>query len=150
MSQDMGAYPLVDPSRLCGLKATTVELAYSKRIDAIPAWKQITAGPLHQPPSPQQLKEMGREHCKSVLAALALLDPNQHTPAIDVRDLSEMISEARKPAPYATLNAALYLAPRAASRRRATSSGLKITGNFLGCGTSGICSEMSSRLSVTL
>src|SRR5579864_6905166 len=64
--------------------------------------------------------------------------------------LSDMISEARKPAAYATLKAALYLRLGAASRKRSTSSGLRTTGNFLGCGTREICWTMSNRCSVTL
>jgi hypothetical protein len=40
------------------------------------------------------------------------------------------------------------LGVRAASNRRATSSGLKITGSFRGCGTSGIWLAMSNRRTV--
>jgi hypothetical protein len=46
--------------------------------------------------------------------------------------LSDMTSQARKPAPYATLNAGLYLSPGAASGKRETSSTLRATGSFRG------------------
>src|SRR5215470_4697652 len=45
---------------------------------------------------------------------------------------SDTTSETRNPAPYATLSAALYLMPGAASRKRATSSGLNTTGALRG------------------
>src|SRR5450756_2764837 len=51
--------------------------------------------------------------------------------------LSDVTSDARKPAPYATLNAALYLSPGAASRNRETSSGLRTMGSLWGWRTNG-------------
>ena len=48
------------------------------------------------------------------------------------------------------LNAALYLSPGAASRKRATSSGLSTTGSLRGSWMNVVCSMMSDRLSVTL
>src|ERR1017187_4038592 len=63
--------------------------------------------------------------------------------------LSDVTSDARKPAPYATLNAALYLSPGAASRKRETSSGLKTTGSLWGWRTNGRWLAISVRPSVT-
>ncbi len=49
--------------------------------------------------------------------------------------MSETTSEARRPAPQATPSAAWYFTPGAASRSRATSSGLRIPGSLWGART---------------
>ena len=59
-------------------------------------------------------------------------------------------SVARKPAPYATLSAALYSRPGAASNSFATSSGLKTTGSFCGWWTKGKWSTTSGLRNVTM
>ena len=64
--------------------------------------------------------------------------------------LSATTSEARRPAPYATLSAALYLRPGAACRKRQTSSGLSTTGSFRGWGTNGKWATASGLRSVTM
>src|SRR5664279_2159379 len=55
----------------------------------------------------------------------------------------------RKQAPYATLNAALYLSPGAASRNRETSSGLRTMGSLWGWRTNGRWLAILDRPSVT-
>jgi hypothetical protein len=64
--------------------------------------------------------------------------------------LREIISDARSPAPKATLSAALYLRPGAASKRRATSSGLKTTGSLRDSRTKGNWTTTSGLRSVTM
>jgi hypothetical protein len=59
-------------------------------------------------------------------------------------------SDTRRPAPYATPSAALYLTPGAAVRSRATSSGLKTIGTLRGSLTNVRRLTRSSRSSVTL
>jgi hypothetical protein len=63
--------------------------------------------------------------------------------------LSDVTSDARKPAPYATLNAALYLRLGAASRNRDTSSGLRTMGSLWGWRTNGRWLAILDRPSVT-
>src|SRR5271165_1292818 len=59
-------------------------------------------------------------------------------------------SDTRRPAPYATLSAALYFRPGAASRRRAASSWLSTTGALRGWFTVVRGRTRSGRSSVTL
>src|SRR5664279_1614797 len=63
---------------------------------------------------------------------------------------SATTSDTRNPAPYATLNAALYLSPGAASRKRATSSGLRTTGSLRGMWIKWVWFTMPARPSVIL
>ena len=45
----------------------------------------------------QYLNKDGRENDVSILLALALLDPDEHPVTIDIGELSDTTSEARRP-----------------------------------------------------
>src|SRR5215217_8397271 len=64
-----------------------VELTRGDRLGGLLAGEEPAARPLYEPPLPQEVEEVGREHREAVLAPLALLDPDQHAGAVDVRDL---------------------------------------------------------------
>ena len=69
-----------------------VELAGRERFNRIAARKQPAPRQQHAqasalpPPGAQQLKQLRRQHGIAVLAALALLDPQQHALGVDVAD----------------------------------------------------------------
>ena len=81
------------------------ELAGGERIDRLLAREQPAAGQHHPvvapgpPPGAQQIEQEGRQHGIAVLAPLALLDADHLALAVDVAELSETTSEARRPAP---------------------------------------------------
>ena len=84
-------------------------------------------------PGAQQLKQMRRKHHVAIFVALTLFDPDYHALAVDVGYLQrDHLGHAQSGPDEATLNAALYLSPGAASRKRATSSGLSSTGSLRG------------------
>ena len=70
-----------------------VELAGRQRLDRVAAGKQPAprqhqaAAPPLAPPGAQQFEQLRRQHGVAVLAALALLDAQQHALGIDVADL---------------------------------------------------------------
>ena len=68
--------------------AGAVELARRHRLDRVrgPGNSQ-PCGRATLPPVAQQLEQLRRQHRVAVLAALALLDPDQHALAVDVGDL---------------------------------------------------------------
>ena len=78
---------LVDLGRLRRGMAGAVELACRQRVDPVLPGKQPALGPRRLPPGAQQLEQMLGEHHVAVLAALALLDPDDHPGAVDVGDL---------------------------------------------------------------
>jgi hypothetical protein len=79
--------PLIEPGGLgCGM-AGPVELARRDRLAWLLAGEEPATWPHHPPPLPQDVEQVGREHDIAVLAALALLDPDQHAGAVDVGDL---------------------------------------------------------------
>ncbi len=82
--QRMERDPLVERRRRRGDMAGPVELAGGERLGRIAAREQPATEPGLPPPLPQQVQQIGREHDVAVLAALALLDPNQHAGGIDV------------------------------------------------------------------
>ncbi len=81
------------------------ELAGGERIDRVPAGEQPAPGQHHPalvpgpPPGAQQIEQGCRQHGIAVLAPLALVDPDHLALAVDVGELSETTSEARKPVP---------------------------------------------------
>ena len=79
--------------------ADAVELACRDRQQRIAAREQPALRAALQPPRAQQLEQLRREHRVPVLAALALLDPDQHALGVDVADRSITTSPARRPAP---------------------------------------------------
>src|SRR6185295_2786331 len=72
---------------LCGGVTGPVELASGDRLNQLLAGKEPPAWPLHPPPLPQEIAQVGREHDIAVLAPLALLDPDQHARAVDIGHL---------------------------------------------------------------
>src|SRR5260370_42671844 len=64
-----------------------IELARGDWLGWSMAREQPTSRPRCLPPGPQQVEQVRREHDVAVLAALALLDADDHALAVDVRDL---------------------------------------------------------------
>src|SRR5215212_4418481 len=64
-----------------------VELTRGERVDRVLSGKEPHLRPGDPPPVPQELEELRREHRKAIPSPLALLDPEQHAPGIDVADL---------------------------------------------------------------
>src|SRR6202163_658695 len=96
VSKRMERHALLDPGRVGRLMEQAVELAGRHRLAALGAWKQpaflqwrsgIMTRWARLPPLPQQIERLGRQHDIAVLAALALLDPNDVLCAVDVLDL---------------------------------------------------------------
>jgi hypothetical protein len=67
--------------------AYPVKLARGHRADAVAAGKHPHGGTRDLPPVAQQLQKLRRQHGKTVLAALALLDPQYHALGVDVAHL---------------------------------------------------------------
>jgi hypothetical protein len=149
MSHGVRRHALGDAGGSGGLGADAAEVTRRERVDAILTRKQITLRPQHQPPVPQQFEQMRGQHRVAVHASLALLDPDQRALAVNVRDLKR--DDLRYPQTSAVgyRQCSLVFGVRAASNRRAISSGLRISGSFRGCGTSGIWLAMSNRQRVT-
>jgi hypothetical protein len=93
VAQRVRRHPLVDPGRLGGGVDGAAELACGQRVDWVASGKQPTLRQHHAaaaalpPPGAQQREQLGREHGVAVFAPLALVDPQQHARAVDVRDL---------------------------------------------------------------
>jgi hypothetical protein len=78
---------LVDFGHLgCGV-AATIELACGHRLRRIAARKPPALRSRGLPPRTQQVEQVRGQHHVTVLAALALLDADQHSLAVDVADL---------------------------------------------------------------
>src|SRR6202040_2777108 len=73
----------------CPLRSVAgpVELTRRQRVYQVLPRKQPTLRPPHLPPGSQQIEEMRRQHHKAILAALALLDADDHAGAVDVANL---------------------------------------------------------------
>lgn len=67
--------------------AGAVELAGGERLGRVAAGEQPAPRPGLPPPGAQQVQQVGREHDVTILAALALLDPDQHAGGVDIGDL---------------------------------------------------------------
>src|ERR1700720_2246168 len=78
---------LADLRHLSGGVTGAIELARGHRLGRIAARKQPALRPHRLPPDPQQIEQARREHDVTVLAALALLDADDHALAVDVGDL---------------------------------------------------------------
>src|SRR5208283_46041 len=76
--------------------AGAVELARRHRLHRIAARKQPTLWTCCLPPDAQKREQMRRQHHIAILAALALLDADQHALAVMSEILSETTSEARR------------------------------------------------------
>src|SRR5215212_9513162 len=76
--------PLGDPGPVGGDMDGPVELTRGERVDRVLSREQPDLGPGDPPPVPPRLEELRREHRKAIPSSLALLDPEQHAPGIDV------------------------------------------------------------------
>jgi len=89
----VGRHALLDAGGFRRLVDGAVELPRRQRLKAIatrekPAMGQHDAPALAlAPPQPKQLQQLWRQHRVAVLAALPLLDPDQHARAVNVIDL---------------------------------------------------------------
>src|SRR5829696_6954470 len=79
--------PLGDPGPGSGSVNRPIELTRGERVDRVLSREQPDLGPGDPPPVPQELEELRREQRKAIPSSLALLDPEQHAPGIDVADL---------------------------------------------------------------
>ena len=84
--QRVRRHPGAEPGRIGGHVADAIELAHGDRQQRIAARKQPALRATLQPPGAQQLQQLRREHRMPVLAALALLDADQHALGVDVAD----------------------------------------------------------------
>src|SRR5712671_7087990 len=147
--QGVQRHALVDLGHLRRRMAGAVELARGHRLHAIAARKQPTLWPCCPPPAAQQCEQACREHDVTVLAALALLHPDDHPPAVDVGDLERDQLGGAQACAVGHAQRCLVLEPGAALSSRATSSGLSTTGSLRGSWMNVVCSTIAWRLSVT-
>ena len=87
MPQRVRRHRLVDPGRLRGRMAGAGELTRGDRLERIAAREQPAPRAASQPPIAQQVEQPRRQHRVAVLAALALLDPDHHSRAVDIAHL---------------------------------------------------------------
>src|SRR5712692_8108804 len=78
---------LVDLGHLRGGMAGPVELPRRERVDRVLPGKQPALRAPRLPPRAQQFEQVLGQHDVAVLAALALLNPDDHPGAVDVGDL---------------------------------------------------------------
>jgi hypothetical protein len=95
MRRDPGA----KPGNVSGHVTGAVELPRRDRQDRITPWEQPALRPALPPPRAHHVQQLRREHRVTVLAALALLDPDQQAQAVDIGDLQGDHPDARSPAP---------------------------------------------------
>lgn len=101
------------------LMAGAIELPGGQRLAGVAAGKQPATRPRLPPPGAQQGEQAGRQQGEPVLSSLTLLDADRHPggslPPGLTRGMSPIFravtSDARNPAPYATLSAARYFGP---------------------------------------
>ena len=104
--QGVQAHALVDASPLRGHVYGAVELPHSEGCAMNPAGKQPLPWPLDQPPPPQEIEHLLRQHHVTVLVALALIDADQHPGTVDITDLT-----ADRPIDAAVRNAGAMPSP---------------------------------------
>src|ERR1700723_1896884 len=145
-----GETRLAMPARLRRGVNGAHELAGRHRVDRVPAGEEPGLRPRRQPPFAQQFEQLRRKHHVAVPLPLALLDPQRHALAVDIRHLE--VRDLGHPQARAIGDAerGLYLRPGAASRRRATSSSLSTTGALRGLFTIVRGRTRSGRSSVTV
>src|SRR5580658_2069051 len=80
VAQGVERDPLVQRRRHRRGMADPAQLARGHWLSRIAAGEEPALGPRRPPPGAQQLQEIWREHDVAVLAALALLDADQHAP----------------------------------------------------------------------
>ncbi len=132
-----------------GDMAGAVELAGAERLGRIAAGEQPAPRPGLPPPGAQQVQEIRREHDVAVLAALALLDPDQHARRVDVGDLEMDDLRGAQAAAIGDAESRLVL-QAGAQCSSATSSGLSTTGSRSPVRTVASRSPSAGRPSVTL
>src|SRR6185436_13618774 len=96
------------------------------------------------------LQQMPGQHDVAILVPLALLDPDDHPGAVDVADLERdhFVGAQARAIGHAQRRPVLEARGRAC-KKRATSSGLRITGSLRGSRTNGMRCVISLRSSVT-
>src|ERR1700692_4279966 len=125
------------------------ELARRHRVDRVHSGKQPPLWACRVVPGAQQLKQMRRKHHVAVLVALALFDPDHHALAVDVGYLQRDHLGHAQSGPIGHAQCHL-VSPGAASRKRATSSGLRTTGSLRGTWINWVWFTMWARPSVIL
>ena len=92
VSQTVQVHRFVEASHCDAGMERPVELAGRQGIDRVlpreqpAAFKHFVFCLCEAPPLTQYVEQHGREHCVAILAALALLDMNQHPSAVDIVD----------------------------------------------------------------
>jgi hypothetical protein len=89
VSQPVDRHLFAQAGRRAGRTASGVQYGGSERPVVVTAGKQPTLRPGEPPVAAQNPQQLRREHDVTVLAALALLDPDHHPLAVDVRDLQQ-------------------------------------------------------------
>src|ERR1700719_5278473 len=92
---------------------------------------------------------MRRQHHVAVLAAFAVLHPDQHALTVDIGDLEGDYFGRAQAGAVGHAQRRLVLESRRRIEQRATSSGLNTTGSLRGSLTKVRCRSMSGRSSVT-
>ena len=75
------------PARVLGGVHGAVELTGGHRVDRVLAGKEPDLRSRRMPPVAQQFEQLGREHHVAIPLPLALLDPQRHALAVDIRHL---------------------------------------------------------------
>jgi hypothetical protein len=87
MAQGMERNALGDSGLASGPMTDDAELTLRHGFDRVLSGKKPALRPPDPPPVAQKLQQLGRKHRMSGFAALAILDPQQHALAVDVRHL---------------------------------------------------------------
>src|SRR5271156_3670659 len=154
--QRVRRHPLLDPSDLGGGVDGATELAGRQRLARIAAGKQPASRqqraelPPLPPPLTQQFEQPRRQHGVAILAALALLDPQQHALGVDVADVERDHLGDAQPGAIGGGECVLYFGPGAAWSSSGTSSTLSTAGRRRGWRTDVSRCTRSGRCNVTV
>src|SRR3954466_624179 len=127
--------PLGDLGPLSGGMDGPVELTRGERVDRVLSGKEPHLRPGDPPPVPQELEELRREHRKAIPSPLALLDPEQHAPGIDVADLERYDLGHAQARAIGSAQGSLVLRPRRRLQDPRPLLGLNTTGILRGSAT---------------
>src|SRR4051795_1854441 len=112
-----------------------VELTRGERVERVLSGKEPHLRPGDPPPVPQELEELRREHRKAIPSPLALLDPEQHAPGIDVADLERYDLGHAQARAIGSAQGSLVLRPRRRLQDPRHLLGLNTTGILRGSAT---------------
>src|SRR5262249_40975661 len=111
MAKRMRRDPGAEPGDLSRHVAGAVEMPRPNWQERMPGGKQPALRSALPPPRAQHFEQPWREHGVAVLAALALLDPDQHALAVNVRDRQGDHFGGAQPGPIGNAQRRLVLKP---------------------------------------